>query len=99
MLTETSSGVILRSLYYFFNNFTKDETMTTETKQDRFKRVGEKRVNSILKMIKLLGNLSARNNYAYSKEDIIKIFETVENEVTDCRRKFENESVKEKFEL
>ena len=44
-----------------------------ETKRDKFVRLAEKRMDSILKGIELMGNLSNTNNYEYTQEDINKI--------------------------
>lgn len=36
-----------------------------ETKNARFRRVAEARVNKIIRMLRLLGNCSGTNTYAY----------------------------------
>ena len=52
-----------------------------ETKDQRFKRVASSRTQRILENLRLLGNCSNKTSYAYSKEDISKIFREVDKEV------------------
>lgn len=46
-----------------------------ESKEDRFCRVAEARVNKIIKMMRLLGNCSNNAVYAFSPEQVEQIFE------------------------
>ena len=39
-----------------------------ETKNARFRRVAEARVNKIIRMLRLLGNCSGTNTYAYDAD-------------------------------
>ena len=52
--------------------------MKNETKRDKFVRLAEARTNKIISMIRLLGNCSNSRIYEYSREDIKKIFSTIE---------------------
>lgn len=71
-----------------------------ETKRDRFKRVAEKRTNKVLKMLKLLGNCSNKNNYDYTKGDVNKIINAIEEEVKALKYKFnDSSSGKDEFSL
>ena len=63
-----------------------------ETKNDRFVRIAEARTNKIIDMIRLLGNCSNKATYDYSKEDVRKIFTTIENELKTARAKFGSSS-------
>lgn len=63
-----------------------------ETKNDRFVRIAEARTNKIIDMIRLLGNCSNKATYDYSKEDVRKIFTTIENELKTARAKFDSSS-------
>ena len=58
------------------------------SKQDRFVRLAEKRVNELLDKFRLVGNLANRRNYAYTDEQIRLILKTVEDEVRALRVKF-----------
>lgn len=59
-----------------------------ETKRERFIRLAENRTNKLINMMRLLGNLSNRNNYEYSDEDVKKIFNTLERELKVAKDKF-----------
>ena len=39
----------------------------------RFVKVSELRVNRVLENFRLIGNLSNRNNYSYTEDDVLKI--------------------------
>ena len=44
--------------------------------------------NTIIDMLKLLGNGSSKANYEYSDEDVRKIFTAIERETKNARAKF-----------
>ncbi len=50
------------------------EKNSKETREERFKRVATRRTNDILRRISILGNCANRSAYAYTDEDINKIF-------------------------
>ena len=60
-----------------------------EEDRKAFVRLANGRVNRALKYIRLIGNLSNTSNYYYTEEDVAKIFKVIEDEVTDCRQKFD----------
>ncbi len=59
-----------------------------ETKRDKFIRLAEARTNKILKMIELLGNLSNKSTYEYSEDDISRIYERINDELSLSRERF-----------
>ncbi len=59
-----------------------------ETKNTAFRRLAAGRTNNILRNIRLLGNLSNRNNYNYSEEDFRHIFSSIENELKLAKSRF-----------
>lgn len=59
-----------------------------ETKNEKFKRLANVRVNNALKNLDLIGNLSNTNNYDYSREEVRKIFNTLSAKIKDIQRKF-----------
>ena len=69
-----------------------------ETPEGRFKRIAAVRTNAVLDRIRILGNLSNRQMYSYSEEDINKIFSTINKQVREVRTKF-NSRKGEKFKL
>lgn len=69
-----------------------------ETKHEKFKRIAERRVNSIIDQIRILGNLSNTSNYEYSLDEVHQIFKTIEVELKNTKEMFEFENEK-KFKL
>lgn len=68
-------------------------------KEERFKRIAEKRTNKILEQLRLLGNCSNKNNYYYTQEEVKKIFSVIEDELKQIKFKFSFQHSKEKFKL
>lgn len=62
-----------------------------ETKQERFKRIVEARVNKVIQMLRLLGNCSFKGNYEYSDEQIEKVFRTLQLELNKAYNRFKCE--------
>lgn len=62
--------------------------MIGETKQERFKRLAKLRGERVLKDIQLLGNLSNRNNYEYTDQDIKKLFSVLDDELRSSKARF-----------
>jgi len=71
---------------------------SNETPEQRFKRVAEARTNAVLDKIRILGNLSNRQMYSYSEEDINKIFSAINKQLREVRVRF-NSQRQEKFKL
>jgi len=65
-----------------------------ETKEERFKRVAEKRVNRIIDNIRLLSNCSNKRMYSWTDEQLRKIWSTIDKELKDCRNRFETKKEK-----
>lgn len=59
-----------------------------ETKRDKFVRLAEARTNKIIDMLQLLGNCSNTSAYDYTQADIDKVFNAIENEVREAKKKF-----------
>lgn len=55
-------------------------------KANNFKRITENRVNKILQLFDQLKNLTNKSFYEYSNDDIEKIFETLEREMSDTKK-------------
>ena len=70
-----------------------------ETKREKFVRLAEKRMDSILKGIELMGNLSNTNNYDYTQEDLNKIIKTLKAAVSDLEHTYNATSGVKKFKL
>ena len=71
---------------------------SNETPEQRFKRIAALRTNAVLDKLRILGNLSNRQMYSYSDEDINKIFSAINKQIKEVRSKF-NSRKQEKFKL
>lgn len=60
-----------------------------EDKQAKFKRLAKQRGDRILKDLRLLGNLANTNNYAYTENDVRKLFAALEDEMKFARSQFQ----------
>jgi len=69
-----------------------------ENKSERFKRLAEARTNEIIKRIQILGNCSNRSSYAYTPEDVNKIFAAIDKYLKETKVKF-SFGRKNKFKL
>ena len=56
-----------------------------DAKRERFIRVVEKRVNTILLQLDRLARCSNRRNYEYDQQDVKKVFNTLENRVKETK--------------
>jgi len=59
-----------------------------ESKEDRFCRLAEARVNKILHLFRLLGNLSWEGNYDYTRAQVEQIFTTLQQELEKTKTRF-----------
>ena len=57
-------------------------------KREKFVSLAEKRVNRAIKDIRLISNLSNKNNYAYTDKDVGKIIAALEQEIKTLKLKF-----------
>lgn len=64
-------------------------------KRNRFKRLVKLRGERTLKDIQLIGNLSNRNNYEYTDEEIRHIFTLIEGELRITKSRFLKNTRKE----
>ena len=71
-----------------------------ETREQRFKRLAEQRVNSILDRTRLLGQLSNRSNYEYTDAQVEAIFKAIQKDLNATRAKFrESHKDRKRFTL
>ncbi len=64
--------------------------MPREADRKKFIELAEKRVNRALKDIKLIGNLSNKSNYSYTKSDTEKIYKVLKKAVDEMKIRFES---------
>ena len=62
--------------------------MAVETKEEKFKRLAETRVNKALDKIRLIGNL-ASPQYVFNPEQIERIITALQTAVSDVEEKFQ----------
>lgn len=75
--------------------------MKEESKREKFVRIAEARTNKIINMIQLLGNCSNQNLYDYSQKDVIKIFNAIQVELDETKKRYskQNSQKSSKFTL
>jgi hypothetical protein len=70
-----------------------------ETKEDKFKRLANARVNNAIKQLELIGNLSNSSSYGYTDDEVRKVMSTLNQKVKEISFKFQESLKKEKFKL
>jgi hypothetical protein len=70
--------------------------MAENVNRERFVDLAQKRVNKTVNDIRLIGNLSNKTNYAYTDEDVKKIYSALKSALDDMKAKFEIKSSEEK---
>ena len=59
-----------------------------QTREQRFKRLAEQRVNAILEKLRLLGQLSNKSNYEYTEAEIEAVFKAIQKDLNATKAKF-----------
>ena len=62
--------------------------MKNETKEDRFKRIAEKRVQRVLDSLRSLSQCSNKRMYKWDNEQLKKIWTAIDNELKSCKSSF-----------
>ena len=71
-----------------------------ETKDEKFIRLAERRVNVVLERLVMLGQLADKKNYSYTDAQISKMFRAIESELKATKAKFrEDSSTRKRFTL
>ena len=73
------------------------EIYTKEAKKARFYRVGERRINKILKYLKLVGNMSNKNLYLYTDQEVKKMFNVLKTMISKTEDKFQTGSQQKEY--
>lgn len=68
-----------------------------ETPEEKFIRIGQRRVNNVLKQLESLGQLSNRRAYSYTEEQTEKMFAVIEKELQEVKEKFQEPKEKQPF--
>lgn len=64
--------------------------MKGETKETRFKRVAEKRVQRVLDSLRSLSHCSNKRMYQWNEQLIKKIWDVIDSELKKCKESFAN---------
>jgi hypothetical protein len=62
--------------------------MKGETKEMRFKRIAEKRVQRLLDSIRSLSQCSNKRMYAWEDSQLTKIWNAIDEELKKCKQSF-----------
>ena len=79
--------LLLTLVGQFCNMILENCEVAMDNKRDNFKRIAENRVNKILDLYKQLGNLTNNSFYEYTNEEIEKIFQELEKELKNTKKK------------
>ena len=69
--------------------------MRGETKEQRFTRIAEKRVQQVLDSIKTLSQCANKRMYRWNEDQLTKIWRAIEQELKKCRERFETSETDE----
>ncbi len=72
--------------------------MKGETKEGRFKRVGQKRVQNVLDSLRRLSQCSNKRMYEWDEEQLKKIWNAIDGELKVCKTSYEK-AEPEEFKL
>jgi len=72
--------------------------MKGETKEARFKRVVQKRVQNVLDSLRRLSQCSNKRMYAWNDDQLTKIWVAIDKELKACKADFDN-AEPEEFKL
>ncbi len=64
-----------------------------ELKNERFKRLAEKRTRKVLNEIRVLSNLSNKGLYEYTPEQLRKIFGVIRDALIKAEARFKGEQI------
>ena len=69
--------------------------MKGESKEERFKRVAEKRIRRVLDSIRSLTQCYNKRMYNWNDEHLKKIWAAIDKELKECKESFENSEPEE----
>jgi len=62
--------------------------MTADRKHAKFRELAEKRTNKALEAVRLIGNLSNRQTYAYEEAEVRKIVKALRDAISEVEVRF-----------
>lgn len=70
----------------------------TDRKNENFLRLSKERVNKVIDAIERLENLSNKNQYSYTDEQVEKMFEAIEESLDSAKKSFKDKKPRQKFD-
>lgn len=64
--------------------------MKGETKEERFKRIAEKRVRRVLDSLRSLSQCSSKRMYQWNDEQLRRLWAAIDGDLKKCKESFEN---------
>jgi len=64
--------------------------MKKETKEQRFKRVAEKRVQNVINSLRSLSQLANNKVYKWNNDQLEKVWKAIEKEIDNCKKSFKD---------
>jgi hypothetical protein len=72
-----------------------EDPMKGESKEDRFRRIAQRRVQRVLDSIRSLSQCSNRRMYNWNSRQLEKIWSFIDKELKICKSKFESSEPEE----
>lgn len=69
----------------------------SDQRNERFRRVAERRVNNVLDAIRLLSQCSNRRTYEYTDDDVRRMFREIDRELRSAKQSFSSVDKKKGF--
>ncbi|MBD8027868.1 hypothetical protein H9636_14540 [Ureibacillus sp. Re31] len=91
--SQSTSQPLKEPCFKFAENMERDTSK--ETKEEKFKRVAENRINKVFSDMNLIANLSNRKHYTYSVQEVEELFQAYHDKGKEVRAYFE--PLKEEF--
>ena len=70
------------------------EEKKNDDKRKRFTALAPKRVNNVLKHLRLVGNMTNKNNYSYDSSEFTKILKDITEELNLIKAKLSSQDTK-----
>ncbi|MCB6607872.1 hypothetical protein V3C10_19470 [[Clostridium] symbiosum] len=70
----------------------------TNRKNENFLRLSKERVNKVIDAIERLENLSNKNQYSYTDEQVEKMFTAIEESLDSAKKSFKDKKPRQKFD-
>ena len=71
-----------------------------DSRQEKFEKLAEKRVNDVVNKLRLISNLANKKNYSYTEDHYKQIFKVIDDEIKSMKSKFlEKESAEKVFKF